>query len=220
MPAPDADDVRIGQAVALSATLQPPPEPIEPGGFDFARQAWFASLGATGYATSKVQPLDEVVALPRDLKIWSEIDALRARVDARIRAVLQGETGEIAVALITGARGGISEELNQAMRDSGLAHILSISGLHMVIMAGTVFWLVRAMLAFVPALTLRFAIKKWAAAAALFAATFYCTLGSRCPDRSLVDHDEHRSDRRDARPPGAHHAQCRARGTRHTHRRA
>jgi predicted membrane metal-binding protein len=57
---------------------------------------------------------------------------------------LEGETGEIAVALITGARGGISEELNQATRLSGLAHILSISGLHMVIMAGTVFWLVRA----------------------------------------------------------------------------
>ena len=75
-----------------------------------------------------------------------------------------GETGEIAVALITGARGGISEELNQATRLSGL----SISGLHMVIMAGTVFWLVRALLAFVPALALRFPIKKWAAAAALW----------------------------------------------------
>jgi competence protein ComEC len=90
--------------------------------------------------------------------------------------VLQGETGEIAVALITGARGGISEQLNQAMRDSGLAHILSISGLHMVIMAGTVFWLVRALLALVPMLALRFPIKKWAAAAALFAATFYLAL--------------------------------------------
>jgi len=58
--------------------------------------------------------------------------------------------------------------LNQATRLSGLAHILSISGLHMVIMAETVFWLVRALLAFVPALALRFPIKKWAAAAALW----------------------------------------------------
>jgi competence protein ComEC len=64
MPAPDAADVRIGEAVALSATLQPPPEPIEPGGFDFGRQAWFASLGATGYATSKIQSLDNAGALP------------------------------------------------------------------------------------------------------------------------------------------------------------
>jgi len=144
MPAPDAANSRIGEAVALSATLQPPPEPIEPGGFDFGRQAWFASLGATGYATSKIQSLNDTGALPWDLRAWSGIDALRARVNARIRAVLEGETGEIAVALITGARGGISEELNQATRLSGLAHILSISGLHMVIMAGTVFWLVRA----------------------------------------------------------------------------
>jgi len=99
---------RIGEAVALSATLQPPPEPIESGGFDFGRQAWFASLGATGYATSKIQSLNDAGALPWDLRAWSGIDALRARVNARIRAVLEGETGEIAVALITGARGGIS----------------------------------------------------------------------------------------------------------------
>src|SRR6185437_16523783 len=87
-----------------------------------------------------------------------------------------GETGEIAVALITGERAGISEAVNQAMRDSGLAHILSISGLHMVIMAGTVFWLVRALLALVPALVLRFPIKKWAAGSALVAASFYLAL--------------------------------------------
>ena len=68
------------------------------------------------------------------MAVWASVDALRARVNARIRAALSGETGEIAVALITGERGGISEELNQAMRDSGLAHILSIFGLHMVIM--------------------------------------------------------------------------------------
>ncbi|HEV7463106.1 MAG TPA: ComEC/Rec2 family competence protein [Methyloceanibacter sp.] len=107
---------------------------------------------------------------------WASVDALRARVNARIRGALSGETGEIAVALITGERGGISEELNQAMRDSGLAHILSISGLHMVIMAGTVLWLVRALLALVPGLALRFPIKKWAAAAALLAAAFYPVL--------------------------------------------
>jgi competence protein ComEC len=62
------------------------------------------------------------------------------------------------------------------MRDSGLAHVLAISGLHMMIMAGTVFWLARALLALSPGLTLRFPIKKWAAAIALGAATFYLAL--------------------------------------------
>ena len=176
MPAKWAAGVRIGEAVTLRATLQPPPEPIEPGGFDFARSAWFARLGATGYATSKVAPFEGAPAPPWDLAAWSKVDALRAAINARIRAALSGETGEIAVALITGERAGISEEVNESMRDSGLTHILSISGLHMAIMAGTVFWLIRALLALVPGLALRYPIKKWAAAAALAAATFYLAL--------------------------------------------
>jgi len=176
LPASDGAGARIGEAVALHATLQPPPEPIEPGGFDFGRQAWFARLGATGYATSKIASLSEARAPPWDLAAWARVDALRATVNARIRAALPGETGEIAAALITGERGGISEEVNQAMRDSGLAHVLSISGLHMAIMAGAVFWLVRALLALVPGLALRYPIKKWAAAVALVAASFYLAL--------------------------------------------
>jgi competence protein ComEC len=176
LPAKDMDGHGIGDAVTLRATLQPPPEPIEPGGFDFARQAWFARLGATGYATSKLAPLDDAPAPPWDLRVWAAVDAVRAAVNTRIRAVLPGERGEIAAALITGERGGISKQTTDAMRDSGLAHILSISGLHMVVMAGTVFWLVRALLALLPGLVLRYPIKKWAAAAALAAASFYLAL--------------------------------------------
>jgi len=93
-----------------------------------------------------------------------------------VRAALPGETGAIAAALMTGDRGGIPQDVTNAMRDSGLAHVLAISGLHMVIMAGTVFWLVRALLALSPSLALRFPIKKWAAAIALLAAAFYLAL--------------------------------------------
>jgi competence protein ComEC len=110
------------------------------------------------------------------LAAWTRVDALKAAVNTRIRAVLPDETGEIAAALITGERGGVSQEVTEAMRDSGLAHILSISGLHMAIMAGTVFWLARALLALVPGLALRYPIKKWAAAVALGAACFYLAL--------------------------------------------
>ncbi|MGD9501706.1 MAG: ComEC/Rec2 family competence protein, partial [Methyloceanibacter sp.] len=176
MPAKYAAGVRIGEAITLRATLAPPPEPIEPGGFDFARSFWFARLGATGYATSTIAPLAGAPAPPWNLAAWAKVDGLRAAINARIRVALSGETGEIAVALITGERGGISEEVNQSMRDSGLTHVLSISGLHMAIMAGTVYWLVRALLALVPGLALRYPIKKWAAAAALAAATFYLAL--------------------------------------------
>jgi competence protein ComEC len=167
---------RAGLFVRLQATLQPPPEPIEPGGFDFARQAWFARLGGTGYATSAVEPVADAPLPPWDIAAWAAVDRLRVAINARIRAALPAETGEIAVALITGEQGGISEETKQTMRDSGLAHILSISGLHMAIMAGTVLWVVRALLALWPALALNYPIKKWAAAAALAAATFYLAL--------------------------------------------
>ena len=176
MPRKYAADARIGEAVTLRATLQPPPEPVEPDGFDFARRAWFDRLGGTGYSTSKVTPLAGAPAPPWDLAVWSYVDALRMTINGRIRASLPGDTGEIAVALITGQRGGIPKNINEAMRDSGLTHILSISGLHMVIMAGTVFWLVRALLALVPGLSLRYPIKKWAAIFALAAATFYLAL--------------------------------------------
>src|SRR4029450_3714981 len=81
--------------------------------------------------------------------------------------------GAIANALITGERGGISEATNQAFRDSGLFHILSISGLHMVIMAGAVFFSIRLLLAAVPAIALRYPIKKWAAAGAMAGAFGY-----------------------------------------------
>ncbi len=168
--------VETGEAIALKATLRPPPEPILPSGFDFARSDWFYRLGGIGYATGKPARLEDAGKPPYDLALWVPIDRLRSLVNARIRASLPGERGEVAAALITGERAGISEEDNQAMRDSGLFHILSISGLHMVIMAGTVFWVVRALLALFPSIALRFPIRKWAAATALAGALFYLLL--------------------------------------------
>lgn len=101
------------------------------------------------------------------------IARVRQAIGARIVAALPGEVGGIANALITGERGGISEATNDAFRDSGLYHILSISGLHMVIMAGAVFFIVRLLLAAFPSIALHYPIKKWAAAAAAIAALGY-----------------------------------------------
>jgi hypothetical protein len=130
---------------------------------------------------SRIAPLTDSPPTPFDLRIWGAIDALRAQVNDRVHAALPGERGAIAVALMTGDRGGIPQKVTKAMRDSGLAHVLAISGLHMVIMAGTVFWLVRALLALSPGLALRFPIKKWAAAGALLAAAFYLGLLTGSP---------------------------------------
>ncbi|MEM7191316.1 MAG: ComEC/Rec2 family competence protein [Pseudomonadota bacterium] len=165
-----------GDAVSFRATLGPPPPPVAPGGFDFGRQAWFQQLGGIGYVTGKITPLANAPPAPLMLHIFAGIDKVRAGVNEKISAVLPGQNGAIAMALITGDRGGITEEVTRAMRDAGLAHILAISGLHMVIMAGSVFWLTRALLAAFPALVLRYPIKKWAAAASLIAAALYLAL--------------------------------------------
>ncbi len=168
-------DVAIapGQHVRILASLVPPPRPALPGGFDFARAAYFSGLGAVGFSYVAPQP----AAAPRPMGLWLEMQVavaqLRAHIGARVRAQIPGETGAIITALITGERGGISEETNAAFRDSGLLHILSISGLHMAIMGGFIFAGLRFLLALWPAVALRYPIKKWAAAGAIVAASGY-----------------------------------------------
>ncbi len=104
------------------------------------------------------------------------MQGLRDAIDARIRTTLEGDKRAIATALLTGRRDAISPPVNDAMFISGLGHVLSISGYHMAVVAGVVFFAVRALLALFPALTVGFAIKKWSAAAALVAAAFYLLL--------------------------------------------
>ena len=167
-------DLAPGSFVRLRATLMPPSPPALPGDYDFGRQAWFRSLGAVGYTLSR--PLIEDAAQeapPLDLRLWAKVERVRQEIGARIAAALPGERGAIATALITGERGGISDATNDAFRDSGIVHILSISGFHMAIMAGAVFFSVRFFLALFPAIALRYPIKKWAAAAAIAGAICY-----------------------------------------------
>lgn len=169
------EGLKPGDAVRLRATLRPPPMPALPGGYDFARMAWFQGLGATGYALAAAEidapPAGYADSAGRAVRLW--LERLRLDIGERIRAVVPGETGAIAVSLITGERGGITDATNDAYRDSGLIHILSISGLHMVIMAGAVFLSARVLLAFFPSIALRVSTKKWAAVAGLLGATGY-----------------------------------------------
>ncbi len=168
-----APGLEAGDGVRLRATLMPPSGPAPPGGYDFARQAWFDRLGAVGYAWSAPKPDTTLGTPPWSLRLWARVERLRRAIGRRITAALPGEEGAIANALITGERGGIPEETTNAFRDSGILHILSISGLHMAIMAGSVFYIVRLLLAALPGVALRYPIKKWAAGAALLGAIGY-----------------------------------------------
>ena len=165
-----------GDALSLTAKLDTPPAPSEPGARDIGRELYFQSIGATGFAYGKARVI--VPAGPPDAaqKISQTVEDLRQRMTARIRAVLPGSTGGIAAALITGARGGIAEDDEAALRDAGLAHVLAIAGLHMALVGGGLFWLVRAVLAAFPVVALNYPIKKWAAGAALAAGAFYLVI--------------------------------------------
>jgi competence protein ComEC len=166
----------VGSFVELKARLQPPLAPLRPGSYDFGRDMYFQGLGASGFAMGGVKTLDPPFSGGASLRYAAFMQGLRDAIDARIRTVLSGDSRAIATALLTGRRDAISAPVNDAMFISGLGHVLSISGYHMAVVAGVVFFSVRALLALIPALTVTFPIKKWSAAAALAAAAFYLLL--------------------------------------------
>ena len=166
----------VGSYVSVKARLSPPLQPLRPGGYDFARDLYYQRIGASGFTTGAITI--EAPPEPPDLRLRFAIlvESIRDAVDARIRAVAPGDAGSIASALLTGKRDALSTQVNDAMYISSLAHVLSISGYHMAVVAGIVFFVVRALLALIPGLALRHPIKKWAAFIALVMVTLYLLL--------------------------------------------
>lgn len=178
----------LGAWIAVRAVLAPASPPSVPGAYDFQRHAFFQGIGAVGYARGAAHLLAPPAgAAERGLAgLW--IARLRQAVTARILEHLPGREGAIAAALVTGEQHAVPEPDLKAMRDSGLAHLLSISGLHMGFVVGILFFSMRAALALVPALALAWPIKKWAAGVALAGALFYLFLsGASVPaERSFI----------------------------------
>ncbi|MCA3562561.1 MAG: ComEC family competence protein [Aestuariivirga sp.] len=175
-----------GALVTFKARLAPLPSPVAPGAFDYGRSLWLDGIGGTGRVTSQAI---EILDNPRTMMpLESWLSAIRAAMGARIHAALAEPYASFAEALITGERSSIPPEINKSLLISGLYHILSISGLHMWLAAGSVFWAVRAVLALAPGLALRFPIRKWAAAAALLMGLFYMLLaqGGTATARSFL----------------------------------
>ncbi len=195
MPARISLRVRVRDAAATAGTdvrllgvLLPPPDATHPGGFDFARQAWFDRLGAVGYAVSAPEEVARMQVPSRLERLAIAVERLRAGIAERIEARIGGEAGGIAAALVTGFRGAIPEDAQEALRAAGLAHILAISGLHMMLVVGTLFWGVRALLALSPRLALTRPIKKWAALVALLGGAAYLVIsgGAIATQRAFI----------------------------------
>ena len=163
-----------GAVVRLRARLMPPPDAAVPGAYDFARVAWFQGIGATGRAFAPI-----TVLRPADAPAGELRERLAAHVIDRVGSDAEGG---IAAALVTGAQGAIPEDDADAMRASGLAHLLSISGLHVTAVVGATMWLVLRLLALSPALALAWRLPLVAAGAAAVVAVGYTLLtGSEVP---------------------------------------
>ena len=126
---------------------------------------------------------------------WSlnlALERLRENVGARIRAGIGDEKGgaaaPLAAALLIGDRAGIPAPVMDAMRDSGLAHLIAISGLNFALVAGMLFFVVRGLLCLIEPLALNYPIKKWAAVMAFLGAGFYFLVAGPSPptERSFL----------------------------------
>lgn len=136
-----------GARIKLRARLQPPPPMALPGSHDFARDAWFQGVGGVGRAIGPV----EIVEPSRG----GGLDAIRDRLGRHIRSQLPGASGGVANALVTGDQAAVGEEDAEAMRRSGLAHLLSVSGLHIAAVVGAAMLLALKLLALSQRLALR-----------------------------------------------------------------
>lgn len=171
--------VAAGARIALRARLVPPPGPSVPGAYDFRRVAWFDGIGATG------KVLDGITLRRAPARGGHD---LRAALSAHIESRLPGSAGGIASALATGDEGAISEADGEAMRRAGLAHLLSVSGLHVTAVTGAAMLVVLRLLALSPWLALRVRLPLVAAGAGALAAIGYTWLtGGQVPTiRSCV----------------------------------
>lgn len=173
-----------GLRIMTTAHLSPPSGPVEPGGFDFQRHAWFARLGAVGY--SRVPMLG--VSHAERGQFSMAVFRIRMAASARIQEVLPGDLGGFAAALTTGDRSAISQDALLDLRISNLAHLLAISGLHMGLLTGVVFAALRIVFALIPAVSLRWPARSMAAGGALIAAAGYLALsgGNVATQRAFI----------------------------------
>ena len=177
-----------GDFVALKARLMPPARAALPGGYDFARDAWFARIGAVGNALGRVEIMAPPDPAPLSLRFFAAVDRARNALALRVYKTIGGDAGAIAAAMVTGKRDFLSDKAKDLIRRAGIFHIVTISGMQMTLVAGIFFVGFRRLLALSQTLALEYPIKKWAAALAIAGAVLYdIGTGSRVgTERALV----------------------------------
>src|SRR5271167_215527 len=181
-------DVAAGDYVALKARLLPPSRAALPGGYDFARDAFFAGVGAVGSTLGPIRLLPPPGDASLSQRFYAAIDQARNRLTLRVNAIIGGDEGAIAAAMVTGKRDFLSTDAKDLIREAGIFHIITISGVQMTLVAGIVFVVTRRLMALSPTLALKYPIKKWAAAVAIAGSLLYdVATGSRVgTERALI----------------------------------
>ncbi|MBV1702669.1 MAG: ComEC/Rec2 family competence protein [Hyphomicrobiales bacterium] len=177
-----------GDFIAVKARLLPPSHAVLPGGYDFARDAYFMGIGAVGSVLGRAERFSPPLPASLRLRFMAAIDQTRNRLAMRVNQVIGGAPGTIAAAMVTGKRDLLSQSTRELIREAGIFHIITISGIQMSLVAGILFWFIRRLLALSTTLALSYPIKKWAAGAAMvFACLYDIGTGSRVgTERALV----------------------------------
>jgi competence protein ComEC len=171
-----AGALQPGRSARCFAILGPPSGPLAPGAYDAAFQAYFERIGGTGFSYGACRPAMFDAPADRLDALSLQIASLRRAVTETIAHASPGQGGALAAALVTGDRSLIDPETNRVFRDSGLGHMISVSGLHMGLVAGMIYGGLYFLLALIAPLALRFPIRKWAAFAAIVGTGAYLIL--------------------------------------------
>lgn len=175
------EGLRTGQRIKILAGLNPASGPVATGAFDFQRMAYFKGIGAVGFSYTTPEILEDTAEGLFNLK------RIRQKITERLAAQTTEPQQSIIVALMTGQRGQISDDNWRTLRESGLAHLLAISGLHVGMVAGGIFFFSRLLMACSQTLALQHPIKKYAALIALIGALFYTLMvGATIPTQRAL----------------------------------
>ena len=166
-------DLAVGDVVTGPARLFPPSGPLRPDSYDFSFESYFDGIGANGFFLGSPRVMETAAPPGFATRFAAMVENARMTLSKRIRDRIGGAEGEIAAALIAGVRAGIPDDVNEALRRTGLAHVLSISGLHMALVAATVMGVLRVGFSLFPGFASRRPVKKYAASFALFAIAIY-----------------------------------------------